>query len=530
MVERMQEKGHLVLAYDPNKESVERARAVGIKAVDSLPELFPPSRTPRTVWIMVPHTAVDQVLDKIIPLLSPKDTIIDGGNSPYKETIRRAKKLGRKGIRMLDVGVSGGPAGARRGACLMVGGDPEVFDHYETLFQDLAVKQGSLYVGLQGAGHFTKMVHNGIEYGMMQAIAEGFDVLRNAPYEIPLTEVARLYDHGSVIESKLMGWLVSGFDAYGEDLAGITGSAAASGEGLWTVEAAQELEVPVKVIEHALKAREKAKGNRVFKDKSCRSCAISLADTRLHPNMLTIHTSPTPLEDAVYALNTALRDAAGKDVLLLLSGGSALALAAHLDPSLLSSHVTISMLDERYTTDPASSNFAQFAALSIYHTVHARGVQYLDTRPQPVESLDDTERRLDLAFKHWHITHHDGMVIATMGIGDDGHLAGILPFPEDAELFASLFLAEHRCIRGYQTTPNKNPHPKRLTTTLSYLKKHVAHAIVYAVGGAKRTALLALSGTAPIEHVPVRILGTLSHVQIYTDLTLTPPSNIHAHE
>jgi 6-phosphogluconate dehydrogenase len=260
MALRMQEKGHTVIAFDPNKESTERAMHAGISTVTSLAELFPPSTrtTPKTIWMMVPHSAVDHVLDTLIPLLSPKDTVIDGGNSPYKETVRRAKKLGRKGIHLLDVGVSGGPTGARHGACLMVGGDPEVFDYHEPLFLDLATKQGCLYVGVHGAGHFTKMVHNGIEYGMMQAIAEGFDVLRNAPYELPLTEIARLYDHGSVIESKLMGWLVSGLDAYGEDLAGITGRASASGEGLWTIETAQELEVPVKVLEHALKAREKS--------------------------------------------------------------------------------------------------------------------------------------------------------------------------------------------------------------------------------------------------------------------------------
>jgi 6-phosphogluconate dehydrogenase len=264
MVRRMQEKGHSVTAYDPNTESMARAATAGISTASSLADLIKSTRTRRTVWLMVPHTAVDRVLDELIPLLSPKDTIIDGGNSPYTETVRRAKKLGRKGIAMLDVGVSGGPNGARRGACLMVGGDVPTYDTYEPLFTDLAVKNGYAYMGTHGAGHFVKMVHNGIEYGMMQAIAEGFDILRESQYNPLLTDVAQLYNHGSVIESRLMGWLQSGLDAYGEDLAGITGRASASGEGLWTVETAHELDVPVKVIEDSLKAREKSQKKPSF--------------------------------------------------------------------------------------------------------------------------------------------------------------------------------------------------------------------------------------------------------------------------
>jgi 6-phosphogluconate dehydrogenase len=258
MVERMREKGHTVVAFDPSKENAERATTAGVTTASSIATLIAATPAPRTVWIMVPHAAVDAVLDKLTPHLSPKDTVIEGGNSPYQETIRRAKKLARKGIKMLDVGVSGGPTGARRGACLMVGGPIETFETNEPLFKDLSVKRGYAYVGENGAGHFVKMVHNGIEYGMMQAIAEGFDVLRASEYQVPLTEVARLYNSGSVIESRLMGWLLSGFEAYGEDLAGITGRAAASGEGLWTIDAAHELDVPVKVIEDSLKAREKS--------------------------------------------------------------------------------------------------------------------------------------------------------------------------------------------------------------------------------------------------------------------------------
>jgi 6-phosphogluconate dehydrogenase len=140
----------------------------------------------------------------------------------------------------------------------MIGGEEAVFDEYEKLFLDLSVANGYLYAGTSGAGHFVKMIHNGIEYGMMQAIAEGFDIMRASEYTLSLTDIADLYNHGSVIESKLIGWLQSGFDEYGEDLAGITGSASASGEGAWTVETAHTLKIPVTVIEDSLKAREKS--------------------------------------------------------------------------------------------------------------------------------------------------------------------------------------------------------------------------------------------------------------------------------
>lgn len=236
--------------------------------------------------------------------------------------------------------------------------------------------------------------------------------------------------------------------------------------------------------------------------------------------MLTFHVSNTPLGAAGTALNRCLQAVRGNDVLLLLSGGSALALAEHIDTTLLSPQVTITMLDERYTHDSSASNFAQLTALPWWERVLEAGVSTIDPRPLPVESLEDTAHRLNIAFKHWHITHHDGIVIATIGIGPDGHIAGVLPFPEDHELFASYFLSDHRCIRGYQVGAEKNPHTKRITTTLSYLKRHVAHAIVYVAGEEKRTALTALRGDASIAQVPARILTALPDVQIYTDLTL----------
>jgi 6-phosphogluconate dehydrogenase len=258
MVLRMLEKGHTVLAYDPSEEARTRAAAAGVTVVSTLEELMAELPAPRIVWLMVPHTVVDSVLDELSGYLASGDTVIDGGNSPFKETVRRAREHDRRGIRFLDAGVSGGPSGARHGACIMVGGAWDVYKEYEELFTDLATTDGSAYMGLSGAGHFVKMVHNGIEYGMMQAIAEGFDVMRRSAFDLPLTDIAHLYNHGSVVESRLVGWLLAGFEAYGEDLAGITGSANATGEAAWTVETAHDLDVPTRVIEESLAARERS--------------------------------------------------------------------------------------------------------------------------------------------------------------------------------------------------------------------------------------------------------------------------------
>lgn len=258
MVERLLAKGHTVTAFDPDENARVEAVALGAKVADSLAGLMEKTSSPRTVWLMVPHQAVDNVLNDLAPHLVPGDTVIEGGNSPFKQTIERAREHTTRNIRFLDAGVSGGPGGAKDGACIMVGGDKAVFDEYEQLFKDLSVEGGYAYMGKHGAGHFVKMVHNGIEYGMMQALAEGFDVMQKSEFDLDLIEVARLYNHGSVIESKLVGWLHSGFLTYGQDLAEITGSASASGEGLWTVETAKEMGIDVSVIEDSLKAREKS--------------------------------------------------------------------------------------------------------------------------------------------------------------------------------------------------------------------------------------------------------------------------------
>lgn len=261
MVERLTEKGYAITAYDPSSDAREKAKGIRAQTTETVADLIEKLSAPRTVWLMVPHMAVDDVLCELVPLLTEGDTVIDGGNSHYKNTLRRAKELEEKKIGFLDVGVSGGPSGAHTGACVMVGGARKLFDEYEDLFRDIAVEDGYGYMGRSGAGHFVKMVHNGIEYGMMQAIGEGFAVLKNSDFQLNLTEVTRIYNHQSVITSRLTQWLQKAFEDHGEELADISGEIAHSGEGLWTVETAKNIGVPVPIIEGALKFREESRNN-----------------------------------------------------------------------------------------------------------------------------------------------------------------------------------------------------------------------------------------------------------------------------
>lgn len=204
---------------------------------------------------MVPHQVVDDVLEEITPALAEGDIVIDGGNSFFKDSIRRAEELAKHGVRYMDVGVSGGPGGARSGAAFMVGGEQKAYKELIGLFSDLAVAGGYDYMGTSGAGHFVKMVHNGIEYGMMQAIAEGFTVMKQWNESLDLERIAHLYNNGSVIESHLVHWLKDAYRTYGQNLDVISGSVAHSGEGQWTVDIAKELGVPVPIIEGALQFR-----------------------------------------------------------------------------------------------------------------------------------------------------------------------------------------------------------------------------------------------------------------------------------
>src|SRR3989344_1272307 len=238
MVERLIEKGHDVVVFDSDREQVEQVAKLGAKPARSLSNLVATLSIPRLVWLMVPQNVVDAVL---------------------KESVRRANEVEAQGVNFLYVGVSGGPRGARNVACVMIGGQQRIFERFERLFRDIATEGGYIYAGPSGSGHFVKMVHNGIEYGMMQALAEGFTVMKQSPFHLHLADVAEVYNHHSVIESRLVGWLKEAFHRHGEDLAGVSGSVVHTGEGLWTVETAKEMGISVPIIEGSLRFREDSK-------------------------------------------------------------------------------------------------------------------------------------------------------------------------------------------------------------------------------------------------------------------------------
>ncbi len=250
-----------VVGFNRSPDATKELERDGIIGAFSLAELVQTLPAPRTLWMMVPHQSVDAVLEELVPLLGKGDTVIDGGNCPYQESIRRHAELEKRGINFLDAGVSGGPAGARSGACVMVGGNRTLYEKYEGLFRDMSVPNGYLYAGGAGAGHFVKMVHNGIEYGMMQAIAEGFEILKRSELNIDVAETAELYDHGSVIESRLVRWLANAYKKFGVDLTSISSTVAASGEGQWTVDEAHRLGIPAPIIEGSLEFRKQSAQN-----------------------------------------------------------------------------------------------------------------------------------------------------------------------------------------------------------------------------------------------------------------------------
>jgi len=217
MVLNLLEHKHKVVAYNRHSAKLPKYVRKGAKGVTSYEELITNLPKSRIVWLMVTSKAVDKVLKEIVPLLSRGDIVIDGGNSYFKDSIRRYKKLKRKGINFIDVGTSGGMEGARHGACMMIGGDRSAFKKTEKLYRDMCVKDGYGYMGKTGAGHFVKMVHNGIEYGMMGAIAEGMQAVlkHKKTFGTDLNTVAKVYANGSIIESRLMSWLLRSYNTKG---------------------------------------------------------------------------------------------------------------------------------------------------------------------------------------------------------------------------------------------------------------------------------------------------------------------------
>lgn len=264
-------KGWHVVGFNRTPEVTKELENEGFKGVYSINELVDKLSLPRIIWLMVSAgKPVDKMIfgeDGLIHFLQKGDIIIDGGNSYYKDSLERYKKLKEKKVHFVDVGVSGGPGGALKGASLMIGGDKEIFEKLEPLFYDLAVEEGFQFFEGAGAGHFVKMVHNGIEYGMMQAIAEGFTILQKADYKLDLTKVADVYNHGSVIESRLIGWLENAFKLHGQDLENVSGVVSHTGEGEWTVETAKKLHVKAKIIDEALAFRIQSEKNPSYTGK-----------------------------------------------------------------------------------------------------------------------------------------------------------------------------------------------------------------------------------------------------------------------
>jgi 6-phosphogluconate dehydrogenase len=267
MTYRLLRGGHTVVAYDRSNGPVGEAKAKGARPADSLPAVVEALRTPRVVWLMIPAGApVDEALEQLMPILSPDDVIVDGGNSNWRDGRSRAKRLEERRIQFVDCGTSGGVWGLEAGYCLMLGGSAEAIDRLRPALDTLAPPEGWQHVGPSGAGHFAKMIHNGIEYGMMQSYAEGFEILQSSPFTYDLAKLAHLWNQGSVVRS----WLLELAElAFKKDpgLKHIRGYVEDSGEGRWTVEEAIELSVPAEVLTLALLNRFRSRQDDSFRDR-----------------------------------------------------------------------------------------------------------------------------------------------------------------------------------------------------------------------------------------------------------------------
>ncbi len=263
MVLRLLEQGIEIVAWNRSPEPLEEVVKTGAIRAKDYDDLISKLETPRVIWVMVTAGEItDEVLNQLVDKLSAGDLVIDGGNSFYKDTLRRAELLSKKGIHFMDIGTSGGPNGARVGACLMIGGSPEDFRRVEEVCKAAAAPNAYQHLGPVGAGHFAKMVHNAIEYGMMESIGEGLAILKNGPFNYDFVKLLDIYNHRSVVESRLIGWAQ---DAFKEDpeLSNISSSIGSGGSGKrvpgeadWTVEVAKELGIDTPAMESAVSVRE----------------------------------------------------------------------------------------------------------------------------------------------------------------------------------------------------------------------------------------------------------------------------------
>ena len=269
MAKRLMQGNHEIVAYDLNEEAVQQISKEGASGAVSLKEAVDQLPEPRIVWVMLPAgKPVEETISRLSELLQPEDIIVDGGNSFYKDDRRHYDTLQTNGIRYMDVGVSGGIWGLEVGYCMMIGGDKAVFGFLEPIFKTLAPEDGYLYCGKSGAGHFVKMVHNGIEYGLMQAYGEGFEILDASEFgeSFDYTKIAHLWNQGSVIRSWLLELAEDAFKKNAE-LTDITGYVEDSGEGRWTVQQAVETGVPAEVITLSLMRRFRSRQQDPFTDR-----------------------------------------------------------------------------------------------------------------------------------------------------------------------------------------------------------------------------------------------------------------------
>jgi len=256
MSRRLIQAGHEVVGYGRSAENLERAKAAGVTTVASATELVKRLKSPRAVWLMIPHgKPTEDTVDLLLGALAAGDIIVDGGNSHFPDSARLAERCAAKGVHFLDVGVSGGVWGLEIGYCLMIGGPRPAFERLEPVFKALAPKDGYAYLGASGAGHFVKMVHNAIEYAMLQALGEGFECLQRSEYGIDLERVAALWQQGSVVRSWLLDLLTKALREEGNGLEHIAGYVEDSGMGRWSIAYAVENAIPIPVITQSLYER-----------------------------------------------------------------------------------------------------------------------------------------------------------------------------------------------------------------------------------------------------------------------------------
>jgi 6-phosphogluconate dehydrogenase len=265
MVQRLLQGGHELVVFDRSSDVVKQHVAKGAKGAKDLADVCAQLRPPRVVWVMVPAGgAVESTLDQLLPSLSPGDIVIDGGNSNFKDSKRRAARLSEQGLEFIDAGTSGGIWGLTVGYCLMIGASPEAFKRCEPIFKTLAPVDGYAHVGPPGSGHYVKMIHNGIEYGMLQAYAEGYEILHaSRDFKLDLRQIAAVWNRGSVVRSWLNELAERAF-AKDTDLKALKGYVEDSGEGRWTVQEAIDLDVPAPAITLSLLTRFRSRQSDSF--------------------------------------------------------------------------------------------------------------------------------------------------------------------------------------------------------------------------------------------------------------------------